>query len=315
MDERAAHPPLLRALVGPTATGKSALALALAERHGLELLSLDSMLVYRGMDLGTAKPSAEELARVPHHLIDLVEPGVAFSAQLYLEHAAQAELAIAARGARGLYVGGTALYLKALVSGLFEGPAPEPELRAELARRAREQGPEALHAELARIDAQSAARIHPRDEKRVLRALEVHAQTGRALSDWQAQWGAEQQGRPRRLVGLLVEAEELETRIRERTRALLESGWAREALQLEQRGGLGPSARQAIGYAEALELARGTLDFEQALARIALRTRQFARRQRTWLRRFPEIRWVRAPGAGEKERERVLEELALALEL
>jgi tRNA dimethylallyltransferase len=314
MDVQAA-PSVLRALVGPTAAGKSALALDLAERHGLELLSLDSMLVYRGMDIGTAKPSAAELARVPHHLIDLVEPRVAFSAQLYLEHAARAEAQLAARGVRGLYAGGTALYLKALVSGLFEGPAPEPQLRAQLARRVREQGADALHAELARVDPQSAARIHPRDEKRVLRALEVQLQTGRALSDWQRQWGAAERERPRRLVGLQVEGPELEARIRERTRALLESGWAREALELEQGGGLGPSARQAIGYAEALELARGTLDFEQALARIALRTRQFARRQRTWLRRFPEIRWVRAPGAGAEEHERALREVALQLEL
>ncbi len=283
----------LHALVGPTASGKSAVALAVAERAGAEIVSMDSMLVYRGLDVGTAKPSAAERARVPHHLVDLVEPSERYDVQRYLRDARAAVRAIRARGRRALFVGGTGFYLKALVRGLFEGPPVEPALRAELEERARALGPDALHAELAAVDPDAAARLHPNDVRRVVRGLEVWRQTGRRLSDWQREWSAGA-GRARVLVGLERGPDELERRIRARTRAMLDAGWADEARAVRERDGFGPSARQALGYAEALRLADGELERAAAEELIALRTRQFARRQRTWFRHFPDIRWIDA---------------------
>ena len=286
-------------LVGGTAVGKSSLALELAERAGAELLSMDSMLVYRGMDIGTAKPSREERGRVAHHLIDLAEPHERYDLQRYL---ADFELALAdlqQRGVRALVVGGTALYLQALIYGLFEGPAVDLELRARWQSRAREAGSAALHLELAQVDPVLAERVHPNDEKRVIRGLEVWEQTGRPLSQWQTEWkreGAERPGRARTLVGLR-RAESLSSeRIRERTRAMLDAGWAEEAAAIQAAGGFGETAIQALGYREVLALAAGEASREETEELIALRTRQFARRQRTWYRRFEEIKWI-DPGA------------------
>jgi tRNA dimethylallyltransferase len=286
------HAPLC-ALVGVTGSGKTALGLEIARAAGAEIVSLDSMLVYRGLDVGTAKPTAAERALVPHHLIDLVEPRERFDLAQYLDAARAALASIERRGARALFVGGTALYLRALTHGLFAGPPHDPALRAELERHARDVGPERLHAELAQVDPHSAARLHANDERRVVRALEVWRQTGRALSELQREWGSGA-GRPRRLVGLRIDPAELDQRLVARAEAMLDAGWAAEALRAEA-SGLGASAVQALGYAEVLELARGGLTRAQCVQRVARRTRQFARRQRTWLRKFPEVLWLDAP--------------------
>ena len=311
----------LRFLVGPTASGKSDLALAVAEAAGAQLLSLDSMLVYRGMDIGTAKPDAAMQARVPHHLMDLAGPEEEFNVQQWRTAALEALEQVAAAGERALFVGGTAFYLKALVYGLFDGPPVDPALRAELEQRARDLGPEALHAELAAVDAASAARLHPNDVRRVVRGLEVWHQTGRTLSDWQQEWGGHPTGQtgqpgqsgqsgqsqpdgkarglPRRIVGLASETEGLDERIRRRTTAMLDAGWAEEARSIRAGPGFGATARQALGYAQVLRLVDGELEREVCEQEIALRTRQFARRQRTWLRKFSEIEWLEAPRPGE----------------
>jgi tRNA dimethylallyltransferase len=286
--------PLL-GLLGPTASGKSELGAALAQSLGLEVLSLDSMLVYRGLDIGTAKPSLESRARVPHHLIDVADPRQRFDVSRYLELAQAAERDLAARGRRGLYVGGTAFYLRALTHGLFEGPPHDPELRARLELRAAEQGLTALHADLARIDPESARRLHANDRKRVLRALEVFEQSGRPLSEWQRQWrlaGAEAPGRPRVLLGL--EPPDLEGRFRPRVEAMLRAGWLAEVAALEAQGAFGPTASMALGYPLARAHLAGQLSLAELLEGTALATRQFARSQRTWLRRYPEIRWAPA---------------------
>lgn len=283
----------LCALVGVTGSGKTALGLEIARAAGAEILSLDSMLVYRGLDVGTAKPTAAERARVPHHLIDLVEPRERFDLARYLDAARDALASIERRGARALFVGGTPLYLRALTHGLFSGPAHEPRLREELEAHARAVGPARLHAELAQVDPASATRLHPNDTKRVVRALEVWRQTGRALSELQREWGSGA-GRPRRLVGLRVDPAELDARLVARAEAMLDAGWTDEALRAEA-SGMGTSAVQALGYAEVLELARGRITRAQCVARVALRTRQFARRQRTWLRKFPEVLWLDTP--------------------
>lgn len=289
-------PVRVNALVGPTASGKSAVALVVAERAGAELISLDSMLVYRGLDIGVAKPTPEERARVPHHALDLVEPSEAFSVSDWLREAQRAQRAIEERGRRALYVGGTAFYLKALLQGLFEGPPVEPQVRERLEQRYQSEGPAALHAELQRVDPALALRIHANDRKRVVRALEVFEQTGRPLSQWQTTWGwhgaAPSAAGEVRLVGLSTPVEQLDARIAARTRAMLASGWVEEARAIRARCGFGPTAAAALGYAQVLELADGRIDRESCERAIVLKTRQFARKQRTWLRKFEGLTWI-----------------------
>lgn len=306
-------------LAGPTASGKSAIALEVARAGGAEILSLDSMLVYRGMDVGTAKPTPAERALVAHHLIDLVEPQVSFSVHDWLASAEACLADVRARGRRALFVGGTALYLKALVAGLFRGPDVDRELRAELERRWELEGAAALYGELARADPTSAARLHPNDRKRVVRALEVWLQTGSPLSSWQTQWGnggeAQPEQRPHAIVALAIEPRELDVRIARRVRAMLAAGWVDEVRAILARGGFGPTARQALGYAEVIALAEGRKDEGEAEARIALLTRRFARKQRTWLRRFHLRAEVRAPALDERaDVERAASEVLAALE-
>ncbi|MEW6072691.1 MAG: tRNA (adenosine(37)-N6)-dimethylallyltransferase MiaA [Planctomycetota bacterium] len=282
-------------LIGETAVGKTALALEVAERAGAEIVSLDAMLVYRGMDVGTAKPTAADRARVAHHALDLVDPPVSYDAPAYLADAGRALAAIHARGRRALFVGGTAFYLRALVHGLFAGPDPDPALRAALVARARAEGGAALHAELAAVDPRAAARIHPHDEKRLVRALEVLAQTGRPISAWQREWGwdgGEAAGRPRTIVGIFRDPRTLEARIRGRTRAMLERGWVEEARAIRDGVGFGPTSIQALGYREVLALADGAASQAETEERIVRRTRQLARRQRTAFRSFAGTRWV-----------------------
>lgn len=289
--------PLL-VLIGATATGKTALALDLAERHGAEIVSLDSMLVYRGMDIGTAKPNAEEQARAPHHMLDLVGPDVRYDVQCYLREAQQAVAGILARGRRALFVGGTGFYLAALLRGLFEGPEVDPELRARLEQRAEELGSEAFHLELQAKDPESAKRLHHADVRRVVRALEVLEQTGKPLSMWQQEW----RGRPNprleqaKILGLTQDTSILDQRIAARTEVMLDAGWREEAVALRADPGFGPSAIQALGYGIVLDWADGKLEREEAAQLIALRTRQFARRQRTWFRKF-EVSWLQVGAA------------------
>jgi tRNA dimethylallyltransferase len=295
----------LSLLTGLTAVGKTDLSLEVAERAGAEIVSMDSMLVYRGLDIGTAKPAAAELARVPHHGIDLVDPPERYDVRRYLADAERAVGEILARGRRALFVGGTGFYLQALIHGVFAGPEVDLELRAALQERAAAEGSLAMHAELARIDPQAAARLHPNDEKRVLRGLEVWQQTGRPISSWQREWGwdgSPARGRDRRVVGLMREGEEIEERIRDRTGQMLAAGWAEEAVAIREGVGFGPTSIQALGYREVLELADGLATGEETRERIALRTRQFARRQRTWFRRFPEIEWIDVTAEGAADR-------------
>ena len=289
----------LRFLVGPTASGKSGLAIALAEesaRSGrpLEIVSLDSMNVYRGLDIGTAKPTAADRQRVPHHLIDVADPRRRFDLQSYITLVRVALESMEERGAQPLFAGGTGLYLAALLRGVFQGPEADLGLREALQARAATEGLARLREELKAIDAESAERIHSGDERRTIRALEVYMQTGIPMSVHQAQWrAAEPPARQTtaRLAGLQMPTDELDERIRTRTAEMLAHGWPDEANRLHAAGALGPSASQALGYETAAAVARGELDAGDAASLIALRTRQFARRQRTWFRKF-EIEWV-----------------------
>ncbi len=277
-------------LLGPTGTGKSEIGVAVAERLGADIVSLDSMLVYRGMDIGTAKPGAGLRSRVPHHLLDTVAPPERYDVSRYLWDAERARAAVLAAGRRVLFVGGTALYAKALLAGLFDGPPHDPAVRAALESRAQAVGSPALHTELRARDATSAARIHPNDTHRIVRALEVLELSGKPLHAWQSQWrdasGVEAPHRPHRLAVLERDFTDHEPRMVERARGMLAAGWVDEVRRIQAAGGFGPTSIQAIGYRDVLLHVEGHFGLDELLERIALATRQFARRQRTWLRRF-----------------------------
>jgi len=282
-------------ILGGTASGKAAAALHAAETLGAEIVSVDSMKVYRRMDIGTAKPSPEARRRVWFHLIDVVEPSESFSVAQYLERADAAVAQIAARGRPVLAAGGTALYLKALIEGLFEGPSRNPAYRRALRARAAAEGVETLHAELARIDPQAAGRIHPNDLRRIERALEVHHVTGRPISEFQTQW---ERGRRRydcRLIGIRRQREDQARRINARVRRMIDQGLVEEVRSLlDEPAGLSDQAAQAVGYAEIIAHLRGEMSLDDAIERIKINTRRLAKSQRTWFRRFPGVYWIDA---------------------
>jgi tRNA dimethylallyltransferase len=286
-------------ITGPTASGKTAVGVELARLVGGEILSLDSMAVYRGLDIGTAKLSPQEREAVPHHLLDLVEPTAEFSVAQYLEKAEQAVGEILERGRRPIFVGGSPLYLKALLRGLFDGPPADWELRTELAEIARREGTAALHARLAEVDPPAAARVHPNDARRLIRALEVHKRTGRPISSFQTQFAADADtvaGAPPVFV-LDWPREELHRRINERVDAMFAAGWIDEVQKLLDRGQtLGRTAAQAVGYREIFDHLAGKRGLEETKQLIKQRTRQFAKRQLTWFRSLRECRWIAMHG-------------------
>jgi tRNA dimethylallyltransferase len=284
------------AIVGPTASGKSALALAVAcERDDVEIVSLDSMQVYRGMDIGTAKPRAEERAAVPHHLIDVADPSEDWSVRRTQTQVRDALDGIEARGNRALLVGGTGLYVHAVVDDLAI-PGDDPGRRAELeAQTATPDGLVAAYRDLTANDPAAAARIEPNNRRRIVRALEVIAATGRPFSSFGP--GVDQFGEPQlpvRLVGIWLPRAELARRIAQRVDTMFASGLVDEVRALEaQPAGMSRGAMQAIGYREVFDLLHGEIATEREAAnQIAHRTRRFARRQRMWFRRDPRITWL-----------------------
>lgn len=280
-------------LSGPTASGKSALAIPLARRLGAEIVSVDSMAVYRGLDVGTATPTPEQRQAVPHHLLDVVDAGEAYSVARWLADAAEAMAACRSRGRAILFVGGTPLYLRALRDGLAPLPPADPAIRAALAAEADRRGPEWLHARLATIDPAAAARIHPRDAKRTIRALEVAEVTGRPLSEAFAP--APDPLFERRLMIVDSPRTALYRRIDLRVHRMFSDGIIDETrAALAAPGGIGPTARQAAGYAETIALLAGQIDLAEAVRRTQQRTRQLAKRQLTWLRSFSAATWLAA---------------------
>ena len=287
----------VRFLLGPTGAGKSELALAAATRLNAEILSLDSMAVYRRMDIGTAKPDPAERRRVPHHLLDLVEPWDSFDAARYREAAIRAVAEVGRRGRRVLFVGGTPFYFKILTEGLFPGPAADPELRRRLRREEEEGGEGTLHRRLAKIDPELAGRLHRRDLKRVIRALEVHRLTGTPLSRLQTQWGRQAPILAYRAAGLDPKPERLRERIRRRTARMVAAGLEEETAAILAAGGFSKQAGSALGYAQVLAMLAGELPREELEERILTRTWNFVRKQRTWFRKFDRVRWF-DPAAG-----------------
>src|SRR5690606_32505572 len=288
MDRR----PRAIAIMGPTASGKSAYALELAERLGGEIASVDSALVYRGLDIGAAKPDREELARVPHHLVDLREPWQPYSAAEFAADAKSAIDGIVARGRLPILAGGTGLYFRALLEGLSDMPEADEAMRAAIAAEAQARGWAALHEELARVDPEAASRIHATDAQRIQRALEVYRLSGRAISDWRR--AARGRRLPLKVLKLVLAPPQrviLHQRIERRFDAMLEAGFPDEVRALRALPGLAAHPRpldlpalRAVGYRQAWEFLDGAGSAETFRARAIAATRQLAKRQYTWLR-------------------------------
>ncbi|MGA2499994.1 MAG: tRNA (adenosine(37)-N6)-dimethylallyltransferase MiaA [Tepidisphaeraceae bacterium] len=280
--------PEILVILGPTASGKTDLAMRAAARTGAEILSMDSMQVYRGMDIGTAKPTPEERSAVRHHLIDVVDPDQPFAVARFVEMADAVIADAARRGVKLIATGGTPLYYKSLFEGLFAGPAADAELR----QRLRAMGNEALYERLKAVDPPAVQRIHLNDTKRLVRALEVFELTGRPISDWQRDWGGEKR-HAATWVGLSWDREVLNRRINARVKAMLAAGWVAETRGLiETFGQLSGTAAEATGYAELTAHLRGRMSLDDAVEQIKIATRQLARRQMKWFRRFEGVTWL-----------------------
>lgn len=282
----------LLVVAGPTATGKTEAAVRLAERHGGELVGADSVQIYRELDIGSAKPTAAELRGVPHHLLDVLEPNRAIDAMGYAELADAAIDAVRARGRVPIVVGGTGLWLRALVRGLVPLPKPDPALRERLEERARAEGLAATYERLRAADPRAAGQIHPNDRVRVLRALEVYEQTGTPMGEHQRRHAL---GSPRYDALLVVvdrPREAHDRAIAARTRAMIEAGWADEVRRLLQRWGRHLRPFSSVGYKQMLEHVEQGVALEETERRIVQATRQYARRQRTWFAGEPDVAWT-----------------------
>lgn len=286
-------PPKVIVIAGPTASGKTALSIALAKRYGGEVVSADSMQIYRGMDVGTAKPTLAERQGIVHHMLDVAEPEEPFSVARYVERAGACVDDILARGKVPILAGGTGLYLDSLLSGRTFAPYPATGWRERLQERARTEGTAVLLEELGQVDPEAAGRLHLNDEKRIIRALEVWHETGKTIS----QHNRETQALPSRYEGCWIglnfrERQDLWTRIDRRVDEMMAAGLADEVRALLGRG-VDPkcTAMQAIGYKELAQAVRSGTGLEQAVEEVKLRSRQYAKRQITWFRRNPEIHW------------------------
>jgi len=283
-------------VVGPTACGKTKMGVALARRFNGEVVSVDSMQLYRGMAIGTAAPTVEEMEGVPHHMVAVADPRESWSAARYAAEADKCVQDILRRGKRPVLVGGTGLYLDALIRGTdFAAGSQGTEIRQELQRRARTEGVETLLEELRRIDPIAAEKLHLRDEKRIIRALEVWQETGRTITEHDR---LERQQPPKYdalYIGLdFIDRQDLRDRIDRRVDIMVEQGLLAEVKALLDSGlPRDATALQAIGYKQFLAVAEGTATTEEAIAEVKLRSRQYAKRQLTWLRRNPDIFWVR----------------------
>jgi tRNA dimethylallyltransferase len=280
-------------LTGPTASGKSAVGVELAERIGAEIISLDSMALYRGMDIGTAKPTVQERSRVPHHLIDVLGPHEECSLAWYIEAAGHVAAEIAGRGRQVLLVGGTPLWLKGLLRGIFRGPPADWQLRNRLVEEADKNGPEWLHQRLAEVDPTSAARLHPNDTRRLVRALEVYEKTGRPISQLQRQFAEGLPASECRVFVLDWPREALAARIDRRGRDMFATGLVDEVRGLlEGPAPLSRTALQAVGYREVIEHLEGRRSLAETIELVGRHTRQLAKRQGTWFRSLSECRFV-----------------------
>ena len=292
--------PRMPVIIGPTAGGKTAIAVRVAQllaEHNCpgEVISADSVQVYRTMNIGSAKPTTEEQAGVPHHLIDCIDPAEPFTVHDWLARAQATIVDIRSRGGIPIVTGGTHLYAKALLDGLFSGPDPDPELRARLSA----EPLDVLRTQLEAVDPEAAQRIHPNDLRRTVRALEVFELTGTPISDLQQQWDREHPRRDDlRVFALRWPHADINARINRRVRAMIEQGLAEEVRAIGSN--LGIQASQALGYKQVLASFAGRITLEQAIEQIKIETRRFAKNQRTWLQRLardPRFEWIDMDGA------------------
>ena len=283
-------------IMGPTASGKTALAIALKQQlQRAELISVDSALVYRGMDIGTAKPDATELAAAPHFLLDIRDPAQSYSAADFRQDALELIAAIRQRGNTPILVGGTMLYFKALLQGISSLPAADPAVRAELEAEAAVKGWQAMHQQLAQLDPVAAARIHPNDPQRINRALEVYRLTGQSLTALTAQQAEPLPYQVRQFAIAPTDRAELHRRIEQRFLQMLTQGFEQEVRQLYQRGDLHPDlpSIRCVGYRQMWDYLAGGVDYETMVSQGIAATRQLAKRQLTWLRSWPDLHWLK----------------------
>jgi len=285
--------PKMILILGVTASGKGRLAFGLAESIDAEIISIDSMKVYRRMDIGTAKPPKEVRAAIKHHLIDIVEPSDSFSVAVFLKHCLQVIEQIKHRNKSIIAVGGTALYIKALLYGLFEGPGTHSRIRSELQAQAKSEGLEQLYQELAKVDPLAAERIGPNDSKRIIRALEVYKTCGKPISNLQKQFAAEKILHNWTIIGLRREKTDTNSRINKRVKKMLAAGLPDEVKSLlAEDKPLSKQARCAIGYAEIIDYLNGNISLEDATELIKKNTRRLAKNQRTWFKTFKNVNWL-----------------------
>ena len=288
--------PLLVAIVGPTASGKTALSLAMAERFGGEIVNCDSVAVYREFEIGTAKPSREERARAPHHLIDIIEPTELFTAGEYSRRARAVIEEIKLRGKLPIVVGGTGLYLRALLEGLAPGPQRSEEIREELRERVERKGSAHLHKILTRLDPKAADKIHPNDASKLIRAVEVCLAARQPMTEMWKQGSEPLQGFRIVRVGLDPAREALYRRINDRDAEMFERGLVEETRTLWEKYGNAARPLCSLGYKQALQFIRGELTREEAIAAAQQGHRNYAKRQMTWFRREPDVKWVKGFG-------------------
>lgn len=288
-------------LAGPTAVGKTAASLLLAERIGAEILSMDSMAIYRGMDIGTAKPSTEEQSVLPHHLIDLIDPHEEFSVVEYIAKAQEVVEDVLSRGRVPLFVGGTGLYLRSLLRGVFDGPEADPELRRQLEQQRLEHGNSWLKSQLRDVDPVTAERLHENDTRRIIRAIEVHRLTGQAISSFQNHKPLPKSDRPA-VFWINPPRDWLHERVDSRVDAMMQQGLLQETEQLlSATPPPGKTAGQALGYRELIDHLRGKTSLGEAINQIKIGTRQFAKRQHTWFRGLEECQEIEIQGTESAE--------------
>lgn len=298
-------------LMGPTAAGKTALALDLVQQANAEIISVDSALIYRGMDIGTAKPDAAEQALAPHRLIDILDPAEAYSAADFRRDALWHIADIQQKGKVPLLVGGTMLYFKALLEGISPLPEADPAIRVELEAQAALLGWQQLHQQLAQVDAVSAARIHPNDPQRISRALEVYLKTGKSLTEWTTEKGEALPYPVRQFAIAPTERAVLHQRIEQRFNLMLQQGFEQEVVALKQRGDLQPDlpSMRCVGYRQMWDYLDGLVPYSEMVYRGVAATRQLAKRQLTWLRSWQDLNWLKTEGSPAENLQAVLSSL------
>ena len=283
----------IRLLIGPTASGKSSAGYLAAQKLGAEIVSLDSMQVYKGMNIGTATPSEKEQATLPHHCINKLEPSQRCDISYFLKNTDAASADISSRGKKVIALGGSAMYVKCFTDGLFDAPPSDASLREKLETEYDKLGANVLHSRLSAVDSTAASKFHQNDKRRVVRALEVYELTGKPLSSFQTQFGGTREGFRFFRVGIMRPREELYERIDARVDAMIEEGLLKEVeLIAERRETLSREALQCLGYKEFFPYIDGDCTLDEAIATLKLNTRHFARKQLTWYRKFTTTTWL-----------------------